>query len=101
MRLAITRSWIRASMLAIACLHTVGASVIVSARVEFDAFREDTLPRHKIQLDPDTGRVFEQYGIITGRPGALLRRVDDFDTLGQQKFVHRVDILAAAAAEAD
>src|SRR4051794_11697277 len=65
-----------------------------------DISRQQPLPRHMIELEPDAVGIFEQNRIVAGRPLILARRADDPGIERAQKCMQFVDVGALAGAEA-
>src|SRR3979490_341212 len=57
---------------------------------------QQPLPRHMIELEPDTVRVLEQNRIIARRPLILARGADDVGVERAEETVQFVDVVAFA-----
>src|SRR4051812_23236456 len=63
--------------------------------------RQQPLPRHMIELEPDAVGVLEQNRVVAGRPLILARGADDFGPHRIQEAIQLIDVGAFAGAEAE
>ena len=73
----------------------------VSLRSAARDLSQQPLPRHMIELEPDSIRVLEQDRIVSRRPLVLARGADDLGVECAEKAMQFVDVGALAGAEAE